>query len=260
VFLIVTDADTGYIQMIMHNNLQAMIARSGMSKREVAAIKGVTPETLSRHISGKIGISLNDAEMYAKILGCTAQEVFFASAPIDIIGTNTLLAKAPTDAPGEARFKWTRQLTDDRKQYFPLGLTSGLEGVGAWHTAIDKTYSGRFQFMQNIIELVLLEPIEKQYASPQQCAGRLCYVEFSDEHTSEEIANITCDVETTKIVQALVYPNPDGTYTLVNVFGLGNIENKFLKWATPVLGANMLPTQGVNDVLGGAHGRMGNFS
>lgn len=254
-----TATDTGYIQMIMHNNLQAMIARSGMSKREVAAIKGVTPETLSRHISGKIGISLNDAEQYAKILGCTPQEVFFVSPPIDIIGTNLLFANEDNNPKKKEDFKWARQLTSEGKKFFPVGLTSGLNGAAAWHTQIDRTYSGRFQFMQNIIELVLLEPIEKQYASPQQCAGRLCYVELSEEHTAEEIANITCDVETTKIVQALVYPNPDGTYTLVNVFGLGNIENKFLKWATPVLGANMLPTQSVDDVLSSTHGRLNNF-
>ena len=246
-----TATDTGYIQMIMHNNLQAMIARSGMTKREVAAIKGVTPETLSRHISGKIGISLNDAEQYAKILGCTPQEVFFASAPIDIVGTNLLLANDDDDPKKKEDFKWARQLTSEAKQYFPVGLTSGLEGVGAWHTQIDRTYTGRFNFMENIIELVLLEPIEKQYVSPQQCAGRLCYVELDDTHK--------CTIEATNIVQALVYPNPDGTYTLVNVFGLGNIENKLLKWATPVLGANMMPTQSVDDVLSSTHGRLNNF-
>ncbi len=246
-----TATDTGYIQMIMHNNLQAMIARSGMSKREVAAIKGVTPETLSRHISGKIGISLNDAEQYAKILGCTPQEVFFASAPIDIVGTNLLLENDAGGKKSKEGFKWQRQLTNEGKQYFPLGLTSGLDGVGAWHTQIDKTYTGRFNFMQNIIELVLLEPIQKQYVSPQQCAGRLCYVELYDAHK--------CTVEVTNIVQALVYPNPDGTHTLVNVFGLGTIENKVLKWATPVLSANMMPTQSVDDVLSSTHGRLNNF-
>ena len=71
-----TGTDTGYAMTIMPNNLHKMITSSGLSKREVAALKGVTPETLSRHISGKIGISLDDAEQYARILGCTAQEVF----------------------------------------------------------------------------------------------------------------------------------------------------------------------------------------
>ena len=39
--------------MNMPNNLDAMIARSGMSKREVAALKGITPETLSRHVTAR---------------------------------------------------------------------------------------------------------------------------------------------------------------------------------------------------------------
>ena len=61
-----TGTDTGYAMTIMPNNLHKMITSSGLSKREVAALKGVTPETLSRHISGKIGISLDDAEQYAR--------------------------------------------------------------------------------------------------------------------------------------------------------------------------------------------------
>jgi len=222
-----------------------------MSKREVAAIKGVTPETLSRHISGKIGISLNDADQYAKILGCTAQEVFFASAPIDIVGANLLLANDASGKKKKADFQWRRHLLDKGRQYFPVGLTSGLDGAAAWHTQIDKTYSGRFQFMQNIIELVVLEPIEKQYVSPQQCAGRLCYVEMDDSHE--------CSIETTNIVQALVYPNPDGTYTLASVFGFGDMLNKRLKWATPVIGVNLMPTQTLTDLLGNETNRLPNI-
>ena len=54
--------------MHMPNNLDKKIAESGMSKKEVAAAKGITPETLSRHVHGKIQMTLQDAEQYGKIL------------------------------------------------------------------------------------------------------------------------------------------------------------------------------------------------
>ena len=72
--------------MHMPNNLDKKIAESGMSKKEVAAAKGITPETLSRHVHGKIQMTLQDAEQYGKILGCTAQDVLFATNPIKVIG------------------------------------------------------------------------------------------------------------------------------------------------------------------------------
>ena len=44
--------------MFMANNLEVMIAKAGMTKREVASLKGITPETLSRHVHGKIQMTL----------------------------------------------------------------------------------------------------------------------------------------------------------------------------------------------------------
>mgnify|MGYP005993696415 CR=1 FL=1 len=71
--------------MQMPNNLDKKIAESGMSKKEVAVAKGITPETLSRHVHGKIQMTLADAEQYGKILGCTAQEVLFPTKPLSVI-------------------------------------------------------------------------------------------------------------------------------------------------------------------------------
>ena len=246
-----TGTDTGYAMPIMPNNLHKMITSSGLSKREVAALKGVTPETLSRHISGKIGISLDDAEQYAKILGCTAQEVFFAADPIRIIGTNILRPqKMRHQEPHDC--EWQRELSSEGKQYYAAFPSIDPKVVGVWHTLIDRPYNGRFEFLQNTIEFVLREPIEKLYVSPQQCAGRLCYVEIDGTHK--------CSSEATKIIQALVYPNPDGTYTLVNVYGLCTIENKLLNWATPILGTSMMPTQSAEEVLTSSRGRINHFS
>jgi hypothetical protein len=67
------------------NNLDKMIRRSGLKNNMVAELKGIQPATLSRHKSGEIGISLVDAEEYAKILNCTAQQIFFSNPPIPVL-------------------------------------------------------------------------------------------------------------------------------------------------------------------------------
>ena len=54
--------------IVAPNNLNRMIAQSGLRKTMVAELKGVQPATVSRHINGDIGMSLGDAEEYAKIL------------------------------------------------------------------------------------------------------------------------------------------------------------------------------------------------
>ena len=72
--------------IVAPNNLHKMILRSGLKSNMVAELKGIQPPTLSRHKNGDIGISLTDAEEYAKILNCTPQQIFFSNPAIPIIG------------------------------------------------------------------------------------------------------------------------------------------------------------------------------
>ena len=72
--------------VLMPNNLDAMIRRSGLLNKEVAERKGIRPETVSRHISGALQFTLKDAEEYAMILGCTAQDVLFVQQPTYVFG------------------------------------------------------------------------------------------------------------------------------------------------------------------------------
>ena len=70
----------------MPNNLDAMIRRAGLLNKEVAERKGIRPETVSRHISGALQFTIKDAEEYAMILGCTAQDVLFVQKPSYVFG------------------------------------------------------------------------------------------------------------------------------------------------------------------------------
>ena len=72
--------------MMMANNLNEMIAQSGMPKKDVAEAKGVTPETVSRHIHSKISMTLQDVDDYARILQCKPHEIAYSAPPIPILG------------------------------------------------------------------------------------------------------------------------------------------------------------------------------
>ena len=69
----------------MPNNLLDIIQQSGYTNKEIAAKRGVTPETLSRHIHGHINMSIQDIEAYAEILKVTPQSILFNESPIPII-------------------------------------------------------------------------------------------------------------------------------------------------------------------------------
>ena len=79
---------------MIENNLRQMITQYKRDNpvetiKSIAAKKGVTPETVSRHQSDKIDMSMQDIRDYAEILGCTTYEIMFRSQPIPIVGIGT---------------------------------------------------------------------------------------------------------------------------------------------------------------------------
>ena len=91
--------------MWMPNNLDKKIAESWHVKKRSGGLKGITPETLSRHVHGKIQMTLQDAEQYGKILGCAAQDVLFATNPIKVIGNWVLSEEREITAYIEPRLR-----------------------------------------------------------------------------------------------------------------------------------------------------------
>ncbi len=65
----------------MYPNLNAELARRGLSRRELAALIGRTPGTLSLKLSGKATLTLPEAARIKEVLGSTLPlEVLFDSA------------------------------------------------------------------------------------------------------------------------------------------------------------------------------------
>ena len=73
-------------KVLMPNNLFDIIHQSDYTNKEIAKLRGVSPETLSRHIHGHINMSIRDVEKYAEILKVRPQDILFKDDPIPIIG------------------------------------------------------------------------------------------------------------------------------------------------------------------------------
>ena len=98
----------------MPNNLDAMIRRSGMLNKEVAERKGCRPETVSRQISGALGLSVKDAEEYAVILDCHAQDILFPQKANKVFGTlDNCIVKVASNADKREAY-YMPYLADDR--------------------------------------------------------------------------------------------------------------------------------------------------
>lgn len=64
----------------MYPNLNAELARRGLSRRELAAQIGRTPGTLSLKLSGKATLTLPEAARIKEVLGSTLPlEILFSS-------------------------------------------------------------------------------------------------------------------------------------------------------------------------------------
>jgi len=216
--------------MLMDNNLDNMILKSGLTKRVVAEEKGITPETLSRHIHGKIQLSLNDAEDYSKILLCSPQEIMFKADPIPII------AYLHYDVTGLVEYDLISDRKDNPSAKIAKRNAEHCEGqvylpgqhsfpVGAVIFSFHPDYSGMWNTWRNAITIVPLEAITEKRVS--DCSiQQASYVK----------------IKNGPLTFGDVYPEPGGTYTIHNPWRqdllteeIGMQRNQKLDWATPAL-------------------------
>lgn len=186
-----------------------------MTKKAVAELKGVTPETLSRHMHGKIQLTLHDAEQYAKILNSNAYEVLFAAQPIPILG------KTHINADGSM----ARTFTMD-----PIGhilLPSYINNnYAAMYYSVDPGYMGPWFNWNTAVTIIDRTGIDcgRVLKSTYQCD---CYVELEEE--------IEINGTLTKYANGILYPEPGNTYTLYDVSNpnpeAATIRQLKIKWA-----------------------------
>ena len=200
----------------MRNNLLEIIKQSGYTRKEIAEIRGVTPETLSRHIHGHINMSIHDVEAYAKILKVSAQSILFSEAPIPIIG------ECHVDSGGLIH----RNFNAKHKQvvYLPDYFDAPLVAV-SWSCADD--YTGPWYEWNGALAFLLNEPIEKNIIHTG-CIQKACLVKVKKPVNLEGIKTPQ------DILGGVLYPEPDDLFTLHAPKQNFTIKNLELSWASPM--------------------------
>lgn len=188
------------LSAMKQNNLKQLIRLAGLSHAEVAEKKGIAPESLSRHISGRSQFSIQDAEDYAEILDIDPSQLLFPNPKMKIYGksidSNVVVMNDASD-PEE----WIS--TPFRHP----------PHVGA---ILDKRETFN-SFMDGAMLMVDVRPIQKQNI-PQSAFGKNSIVKTNDG----------------KILQRAIFPSYDGKFTLVSLSGAVT-SNVNLKFACPVL-------------------------
>ncbi len=177
----------------MMNNLDVLIQASGKTKREVAELKGVTPETLSRHIHGKIQLTMADAEEYGQILGAEPMSVLYPNVEMKIIGTSFIHDDETTS-----------------RTYNKYGL--GVAKMRLWHWQnlgvvvweCDPKYNGSWRSFHNAWSV--FDTSEDHFPVPKSCYQEMSMVVLEE---PMEIKGRLCEH-----IVGVLYPEPEGTYAV----------------------------------------------
>jgi len=186
--------------MTVKNNLKKLIRLAGLTHAEVAAAKGIAPESLSRHVSGRSQFSIQDAEDYAEILDIDPSQILFSDIKINVLGkvyeANKVVMK---DA-------------SEKQQFFSSSLRFPPY-IGAF-IDIRESYNN---FLNNSVLLVDTRPIQNQNI-PQTSMGKNCIVKTIEGN----------------ILQRTVYPNPGNKFTLTSFSGATETDQTLI-FSCPII-------------------------
>lgn len=212
-----------YYRDAMITNLGAQVLKSAMSRKDIASQKGVTPETLARHINAKINLTVGDAVEYAKILHCSPQEIIFNIEPIEIIA-NCHISKSNTI---------TRTFVKEITQQIFLP-DYYLDNTYAIRWTIDHAYQGMWQEWDQAIQLILKDPIEQGYVH-KQCSENVSICKLKEPFYCEQTNR------TLEYTSGFLYPAPGKRYTIWSSATGSSMDNIELEWATPQVQAVFRP-------------------
>ena len=206
----------------MPNNLDAVIRASGINKKQVAKAAGVTPETLSRHIHGKVQMTLENAEKYANILGVSVQKVMFVNPPTPIVG--------------EAILKTNNNIVRNFYKEWTSGVQIAAyvsDDLCAIKYTAEPAYNGYWYEYANALCFYLKQPILDHTVHPS-CVQNSCLAMLEDEI---KLPN----QEPTKLLAGVLYPEPGDLYTIDSPKNGVHFRGLKLSWATPFLSALFRP-------------------
>ena len=224
-------SSTGNI--VAPNNLNKMIGLSGLRKTMVAELKGVKPATVSRHISGDIGMGLADAEEYAEILKCTPNEIFFANPAIPILGVVVIWNEAtlkwkPEDCVafgslngGDPTLNLASSFRSDRMQKYKNKAVYMhdyyVQNTGAIYWDLNDDLDHELGWKQNNLDIINLDPAIEKRVDPT-CFGH----------------HAVCMTQSNELLHGELYQSGKNRYS-VESRHFGSHKDIKLKWACPVI-------------------------
>ena len=213
--------------MNMANNLDEMISQSGMSKKALAEEKGVTPETVSRHIHSKISMTLQDVEDYARILDCKPHEIAYNSEPLPLIG-----AWRNCEERGNPKCAVRFSIYPEyyKKGVCIHGQYDAQFAVVLWE--LDAGYRGRFAHLNNSVHLVDITAVDKCVIDRRSLMA-----------LSYAMTKNGC------LIAGILWPQPhNNKYTMTNLIGVEDTNKTTrtdldLLWASPIMETKFQRTQ-----------------
>ena len=204
----------------MANNLKHYIKLSGKTQVQVAKLKGIQPESLSRHLSGRSQFSIQDAIEYAAILDCTPEDLLFDRAPVPIIGEckNGLVTSF---------YSWDQDTTYIQMRSQPMpgyAIIRALWPVAVTtQTVANTTYGWSDAHCETTLMLIDASPI-KTNTVPQSTYGSPSFVKIKENEHS-----LCADGSRTFLCRP--YPQPDGSFVLTGVYDPVTVSGVHLDWA-----------------------------
>ncbi len=202
----------------MPNNLGGAIIRSGFSKKEVARLKGITPQTLSRVIHERINLNIQDVEEYAQILNCKPQHILFKTEPLPVIGYGHI------DKAGN----FFRNFNTDviKHEIYCHNNFTVDTAVVMW--SVDEAYDGPWYNRQGAIQFVKYSPVSENFVC-RTGYERTVTAKINDDHGT--------------IISGQLFPEPAGKYTVHTPWPgeTATRRNLDLLWATPVMALSYRP-------------------
>ena len=222
--------------MMLMNNLKNMIKASDRTLRDVAAQKGITPETISRQCNGKTPLNEYDAQDYAEILGCNPWDIMYRNPPVPL-----LAAILPWDKTTDEYY--AKNAPDSKIPTSKNGGNPALFIAHEWSTERTKRFENKSVYLHDYykdevmavywdyscdlpqinimlagaIQIVDAEPLRTKTIS-KDCFGYFSYA-------------MTTDGE---LLYGILYQSGKNNYTMESV-DFGTLTNLQLLWAAPSL-------------------------
>ena len=222
--------------MTLMNNLKNIIKASDRTLRDVAAQKGITPESISRQCNGKTPLNEYDAQDYAEILGCNPWDIMYQNPPVPLLAAVMPWTEAtdqyfldhgpnsriPTSNNGKQprltiAHEWISERTtrfQNKSVYLHDYYKDEVMAV-YWDHTVELPENNTY--LASAIEIVDAEPLRTKTIS-RDCFGYFSYA-------------MTKDGE---LLYGILYQAGKNNFT-VESLNFGSFTNLQLEWAAPSL-------------------------